>query len=80
MKDLAEVCPLSRGMMVQSLSVPLQDGIRFFRVPLPASLSASLARSFPFWEQYGFSVFRASNRCGLGPLSSPVALVVHEGG
>jgi hypothetical protein len=79
MKDLAEVCPLSREMMLQSLSVPLQDGIRFFRVPLPASLSASLARSFPFWEKYGFSVFRASNRW-LGPLSSPVALVVHEGG
>ena len=80
MKDLAEVCPLSRGMMLQSLSISLQDGIRFFRFPLPALLSARLAGSFPFREKYGFPVFRVSNRCGLGPLSSPVALRVHEGG
>jgi hypothetical protein len=79
MKDLAEVCPLSRGMMLQSLSISLQDSIRFFRVPLPALLSAHLAGSFPFREKYGFPVFRVSNSCGLGPLSSPVALDVHEG-
>jgi hypothetical protein len=36
MKDLAEVCPLSREMLLQSLSLPLQRSIRFFRIPLPA--------------------------------------------
>ncbi len=36
MKDLAEVCPLSRGMMLQSLFPPLQGDIRFLRIPLPA--------------------------------------------
>jgi hypothetical protein len=47
MKDLAEVCPLSRGVMLQSLSILLPDGICFFRIPLPASLSAPLTGSFP---------------------------------
>ncbi len=36
MKDLAEVCPLARGMMLPSLFPPLQGDVRFFRVPLPA--------------------------------------------
>ena len=39
MKDLAEVCPLSRGIMLsldQSLFSPLQGDVRFFRIPLPA--------------------------------------------
>jgi len=36
MKDLAEVCPLSRGMMSQSLFPLLQGDVRFLRIPLPA--------------------------------------------
>jgi len=36
MKDLAEVCSLSREVMLQPLSAPLQRGFRFFRFPLPA--------------------------------------------
>src|SRR5712692_653047 len=39
LKDLAEVCPLSRRMMFQSLSTPLQGSISFFRIHLPESLS-----------------------------------------
>src|SRR6266481_2848101 len=64
LKDLTEVCPLSRRMMLQSLSTPLQGGLRFFRVPLPASLSASLTSCFPFQERYGFPVFYVCNRMG----------------
>ncbi len=48
MKDLVEVCALSRGVMLQLLSAPLQSSIRFFHIPLPASLSATLASRFPF--------------------------------
>ncbi len=48
MKDLVEVCSLSRGVMLQLLSAPLQNSFRFFHIPLPASLSASLASRFPF--------------------------------
>src|SRR6266852_1753562 len=45
-KDLAEVCPLSREVMLQPLSFPLQDGIRFLRFPLPAISSAYLAAAY----------------------------------
>src|SRR5262249_2904725 len=47
MKDLVEVCPLSRGVMSQLLSAPLQSRFRFFHLPVPAPLSASLAGRFP---------------------------------
>jgi len=46
MKDLAEVCPLSREVLFQPLSTPLQDDLRFFRVPLPAISSACLATTY----------------------------------
>jgi len=42
-----EVCPLSRGVMSQPLSAPLQVGIRFLPPPLPATPSAHLATRFP---------------------------------
>jgi hypothetical protein len=35
-RDHKEVCPLSCRMMLQPVSVRLQDSIRFFLVPLPA--------------------------------------------
>jgi hypothetical protein len=37
-----EVCPLARGVMLQPLSGPLQVGIRFLPLPLPAALSGPL--------------------------------------
>jgi hypothetical protein len=46
-KDPAEVGALSREMMLQSLSDPLQIGLRFFRIPLPALPSAFLAVGLP---------------------------------
>jgi hypothetical protein len=42
-----EVCPLLRGVMLQPLSAPLQNGIRFLPPPLPAAPSAHLAVRFP---------------------------------
>ncbi len=47
MEDLAEVGSLSRRMMSQPVSAPLQGGIRFFRFPLPAAPSAFLAVGLP---------------------------------
>ena len=64
MKDLAEVCPLSRGMMLQPLSIPLQDGLRFFRVPLPAISSAHLAAAYRGSEDIGLTVFCRDNQVG----------------
>ncbi|SOY85343.1 conserved protein of unknown function [Cupriavidus taiwanensis] len=45
--DQLEVCPLSRGMMFQSLSGSLQPGIRFFQPPIPAQPTAFLAVRLP---------------------------------
>src|SRR4051812_4073675 len=45
--DQTEVCPLSRGVMFQPLSEPLQPGFRFFRPPIPAQSTASLAVRLP---------------------------------
>jgi len=51
MQDHAQVCSLSRGMMLQPLSTPLQGGIRFLRTPLPAlptnPLAIHLLAGFP---------------------------------
>ena len=64
MKDRAEVCPLAREVMFHLLSIPLQDGVGFFRIPLPTVPLVRLAVSYPFREDYGLTVFRASNRVG----------------
>jgi len=45
--DQLEVCPLSRGMMFQPLSEPLQPGVRFFQPPIPAQPTAFLAVRLP---------------------------------
>ena len=42
-----EVCPLSRRIMLQSLSARLQGGIRFFLILLPAPPWAFLAVRLP---------------------------------
>ena len=64
MKDLAEVCPLSRGMMLQSLFSPLQRDVRFLRIPLPAIPLTRLAAVYRNSEDNGLTVFRVSNRVG----------------
>jgi len=47
MNDHTEVCPLSRPAIVQPVSIPLQEGVRFFRDPLPAAPTAFLAVRLP---------------------------------
>jgi hypothetical protein len=59
-----EVGSLSRGVMFQLLSAPLQSSLRFFHPPLPAVLSARLAESFPRRENYGLTTFYENNRIG----------------
>jgi hypothetical protein len=46
-KDHAEVCPVSRGVMFQPLSAPLQLGVRFFCDPIPAQPTDPLAVHLP---------------------------------
>jgi len=79
MKDLAEVCPLSREVILQPLSVPLQGGFRFFRFPLPAFPLVPLR--FPTWypgEGRAYRVLR-KQQDEVGSLYAPVVLGVHEG-
>lgn len=71
---MAEVCSLSRPVTFKPVSVPLQNGLRFLRLPLPASLSAFLAVGLPvFRQEYGLTLFRVGDMGGLGPAFSPVA-------
>lgn len=61
MKDLLEVCPLSRGVMFQPLSCRLPTSLRFFQIPLPAVLSASLTGRFPRGTLRAYHVPRCSH-------------------
>ena len=63
-----EVCRLSRGVMSQPLSDPLQIGLRLLPPPLPTGSSASLASRFPVRQllvipgDYGLTTFRRCTR------------------
>src|SRR6202795_2201019 len=70
-RDHEEVCPLSRRVMLQPVSRPLQPGIRFFPVPVPAPPWADLAACCPRGERYGVSTFRLWKYVGLGACSGP---------
>ncbi|AVV53511.1 hypothetical protein C7123_11965 [Tannerella serpentiformis] len=52
------------GVTLKLLSAPLQDGIRFFCVPIPAPHSVFLAVGLPAHrqERYGLTKFRVSNK------------------
>jgi len=62
--------------MFQSLSEPLQSGIRFLRNPLPAlptvPLTVHLLIGFPLERQYGLTAFPICHTTGLGSASSPM--------
>ncbi len=68
-----------RGLShAQSLSIPLQDGIRLLHLPLPAGLSACLAVRLPRGrlppgEDDGLTTFCVDPNNGLGLACSPVA-------
>jgi hypothetical protein len=67
MKDLAEVCPLSReilGSKVPSLSFLLRGGFRFFRFPVPAVPLAHLTTTYRRSEDIGLTVFRRDTQVG----------------
>ena len=70
-QDLREVCPLSRGVILQPLSAPLQDGVRLLPHPLPASASVGLAASLPRRDADGFITFRRCTVRRLGRASPP---------
>ena len=75
-RDHKEVCPLSRGVIFQPLSVPLQNGICFFLVPVPAPLQADFSVCRPRRERYRVSTFRLQKYIGLGGCYRPRGLCV----
>jgi len=68
------VGPLSWRVIFQLLSIPLQDDVRFFRIPLPALLSVSFTGYLPQGKKYGLTMFYLWDMEGLGPAFSPVIL------
>ena len=76
MKDMMEVCPLSREGMFHPLSAPLPGRFRFFHLS-----SARSSIGFPCgslshaWESYGFTVFCAWTISEVGSSFSPVAMM-----
>lgn len=61
--------------MFQSLSGPLQAGVRFFRSPISASRQLSLRSVCPdIGREYGIAVFHTSNASGLGSAYPPVTV------
>jgi hypothetical protein len=75
-----EVSPLARRVMLQPVSAPLQGGLRFFPPPYPHRHRLAFRLSyFPSGkERYGLTTFRKVDRNGLGALSPPGALRVHD--
>ena len=69
-----EVSTLSSGITFKSLSISLQNSVRFFHYPLPAFPTASLAVSLPNWRKFGLTVFHVCDTNRLGPAFSPVVL------
>jgi hypothetical protein len=72
--DQTEVCPLSRGVMSQPLSGPLQPGVRFFRPPIPAQSTASLTVRLPAklrGQPYRLTAFPAYHTTDLGSTYPP---------
>ncbi|TLF52644.1 hypothetical protein FEI13_04985 [Halomonas urmiana] len=64
---------------MKPVSEPLQPCIRFFPDPLPAWLSLHLTVELPFREPYGLTMFRMSDRIGLGLSSIPAAFMPMTG-
>ncbi len=69
---------LQARIVSQSVSAPLQSGIRFFHVPISAPRIGSpcgLLTTSEEAERYGLTTFRVSDCDGLGPSYSPAVLM-----
>jgi hypothetical protein len=78
-KDLAEVCPLSRGMMSAHRLNPCAPHYRpaFASSALlyPQPYQPPLRLACPFRQGYGLTTFRLNDTDGLGPAFPPTALL-----
>ena len=64
-------CQPPFGWGIGPLSIPLQNGLRFFRHPNPAYPTDSLTGLLPCGQIYGVPKFRFSSHVGLGACYRP---------
>ncbi len=80
LKDLMEVCPVARGVMLPCDATPIH-AITAWPSLFPSSFTRSAigvpCGCLPVWEHYGLTVFRLCNAEGVGPLFPPVAWDAH---
>ena len=76
-KDRMEVCPLSREIMLQSLSVPITGAAFAFSIaPYPHFPWASLTVCFPaMLEKIRAYHVSHNEQCGLGSASTPTVIM-----
>ena len=72
-RDHKEVGPISREVILQPLSIPLQNGLRFFLVPLPAAPTVFLTVHLPFPATQRAYPVPHLFLSGADPSSSPAA-------
>ena len=60
---------------IKSVSTRLPGGLGFLSPPLPALPSSGLSAILPLREQYGLTLFRSDDICGLGPLYNTGSVV-----
>ena len=72
----SDVGPLSCRVTFKPVSIPLQHGLRFFRYPIPARPTTSLAVRLPKGREYGVTTFHLFNKNGLDPAYPPVTEIV----
>lgn len=70
--DQAEVCSLSRKVLLQPLSGPLKHGFRFFRFLIPAQPTAFLAVRLSRGQLFGLTTLPFHHTTGSGFAFSPV--------
>lgn len=75
MNDQTEVGSLSRPAMFQPVSYPLQKGLRFIRIPLPAAPTAFLAVNLPLPAALRAYPVPHDFLSGADPSSSPAAFL-----
>ena len=77
-KDQPDVCSLSCQVTLKPVSLPLQQGIRFFQHPHPHHYRCTLRCTFPNGERYGVPTFRNEKFTGLGACYRPGSLMATE--
>ena len=75
MRDQAEVCPLSREVMLRIRATSIHAITARHSLFPPSFTRSAISAPYgclPIWEHYGLIVFEACNEDGVGSLCAPV--------